>query len=425
MQIEIKELPKSEVQLTISLTPEELAKYEEMATRRISEQVDIPGFRKGQAPKAFVISHVGNDKFFEETLNFALPHSLYRAIQEKKLAVISRPQIKLVSESPLKYEARAALMPAIKLKEADKIKIPDEPVTVTDEELGQVIYEMRKYRAKYKPLVRTVQKGDRVEIDFQGYDEAGVALDKTKSMNHPLFVGEGSLVAGFEDELVGMKPGEKKKFKIKFPKDFHHELLRSKKVEFEVEMKKAEEPILPELNEEFVSDIMGQKKTPDEFRTAVKADLHNRKVLEARRIRENALLEKLLREAKFDVPPLLTEEEAYYMLEDLKRELVHRGLKFETYLEQAKKDEAGLLKEYMPEAEKRVRIRLILNYLFRTLNIAVAEEEIKSAGTKLLERMPEKERVKLQEQLDKKGELYLRLQNNLMLEKLFVRFLGK
>lgn len=425
MQTEIKELPKSEVQVTITLTPEELAKYEEMAVRRISEQVDIPGFRKGQAPKAFVISHVGTDKFFEETLNFALPHSFYQAVQEKKLAVISRPQIKLISKSPLKYEARAALMPEIKLKEADKIKIPEEPVAVTDEELEQVIYEMRKYRAKYKLLERAVQKGDRVEIDFQGYDEAGAALDKTKSVNHPLFVGEESLVAGFEDELIGMKPGEKKKFKIKFPKDFHHEPLRSKKVEFEVEIKKAEEPILPELNEEFVSDIMGQKKTPDEFRTAVKTDLHNRKVLEARRMRENALLEKLLHEAKFDVPSLLIEEESYYMLEDLRRELGHRNLKFETYLQQAKKDEKGLLKEYTPEAEKRVRIRLILNYLFRTLNISATEEEIKAAGIKLLESIPEKERAKLQEQLDKKGELYLRLQNNLMLEKLFVRFLGK
>lgn len=424
VQVEVKNLPKSEMLITVEVPPELLEKYEQQAAARVSEKIDVPGFRRGQAPKAFIIAQIGAEGFFQETLNVALPQSYFEAVKMKNIAVISRPDVKILSKSPLKYEARVALMPEVTVKGFDNIKIPEEPIAVTDKEIDEVVEEMRKYRATYKPLEREIRKGDRLEIDFQGYDEAGAALDKTKSTSHPLFVGEGSLVEGFEDQLLGMKTGEKKKFPIKFPKDFHHEPLRAKMVHFETEVKRAEEPILPEINEDFVGQIMGEKKSVPEFREVLKVDLHRRKAVEARRGRENALLEKLLKEAKLDVPPILVEEEVDYMILDLQKELEGRGLKFETYVEKLKKEKRDLRKEYEPEAEKRIRIRLILNYLFRELKIDVTDEEMQKAGQALLARTPEADQPKLKEQLEKKGDVHLRLRNNLMLEKLFVKYLG-
>ena len=283
---------------------------------------------------------------------------------------------------------------------------------------------MRKYRATFEPLERDIKKGDRVEIDFQGFDEGGAPLDKTKSSNHPLFVGDGSLVPGFEEELIGMKAGAKKKFPVKFPKDFQYEPLRAKTVHFEVEIKRAEEAILPELDEKFVEQVMGEKKTVSEFREAIKTDMHRRKTVDLRRDRENSLLEKLLKEAKFDLPPLLIEEEIDYMIEDLKRELEGKGLKFETYMEKMKNEKRDVRKEYAPEAEKRIRIRLIINFLFRTLAIDVTDEEMKAATERLVATSPENEKQRILENLANRGEMYLRLRNNLMLEKLFVNFLG-
>lgn len=423
MQIEVKQLPKSEMLLIIEVPAETLVKYEDEAAKRVSEQVEIPGYRKGQAPKAFVIAQIGADAFFREVLNVALPRTYFEAVKAKNLQVVSRPDIKIVSKSPLKYEARIGIMPDVKLKGWEKIKLSAKPTEITEKEIDEVIYEMQKYRASYKPLEREVRKGDRVEIDFQGFDEGGAALDKTKSTNHPLFVGEGTLVPGFEEELVGMKVGAKKKFPIKFPKDFHHEPLKAKTVHFEVEMKRAEEAILPQLNEEFVEKIMGKKATVSAFRDELSIDLKRRKEIEARRQRENELLEKFLKEAKLDVPPVLVEEEVDYMMQDLKREIEGRGLKFETYLEKLKGEKRDIQKEFAPEAEKRVKIRLILNFLFKEAKIDVTEEEINSAAQRLVAATPEAEKARLSEQLKSRGEVYLRLKNNLMLEKLFARFL--
>lgn len=423
MQIEIKPLPKSELLLIIEVPAELLIKYEDEAARQISEHVEVPGYRKGQAPKAFVIAQIGADAFFREVLNIALPRSYFEAVKEKNLQVVSRPDIKILSKSPLKYEARVGIMPEIKLKGWEKIKLTAKPTEITEKEIDEVVYEMQKYRATYKPLEREVKKGDRVEIDFQGFDEGGALLEKTKSANHPLFVGEGTLIPGFEEELVGMKAGGKKKFPVKFPKDFHHEPLKGKMVHFEVEMKRAEETILPELNEEFVEKIMGEKKTVPAFREALKTDLKRRKEIESRKQRENELLEKFLKEAKLDAPPVLIEEEVDYMIADLKKEIEGRGLKFETYMEKMKGEKRDMKKEFEPEAEKRVRVRLILNFLFKEAKIDVTEEEINTAAQRLAAVTPEADRARLTEQLKARGEVYLRLKNNLMLEKLFARFL--
>lgn len=425
MKFSSKLLPKSELLLTIEISQEELETYENETVRRVSQQVEIPGFRPGQAPKAFVISRLGSDAFFQEVLKRALPASFEQAVKEKKLHVISRPEIKITSRSPLTYEARVALLPEITLKDIEKIKIPQEPIQITEKEIDEVIQEMCKYRATYKPLERRIKKGDRVEIDFQGFDEGGAPLDKTKSVNHPLFVGEGSLVPGFEDQLLGMKQGEKKKFSLGFPKDFHYEFLKGKTVYFETEIKRAEEPILPDLTEAFVESVLGAKKTVLEFREAVKTDIAKQKQLESRRSRENALLEKLLREAKLEVPPLLIEEEIDYMIADLRRDLENRGLKFETYLEKLKQEKKDLRVEYRSEAEKKIRVRLILNFLFRIFSISVTDEEMSAASEKLLLAYAESERPKIQEQIQNRGEAFFRLKNNLMLEKLFSIFLDK
>lgn len=423
MKIDIKQLPKSEIQVTVELSQEELEKYENAASAHISEKVEIPGFRKGQAPKAFVMAQIGAEAFFQEVLQVALPRSYFDAVKEKNLQVISRPDINLISKSPLKYEARVGVMPEIIFKGYEKIKVPMGQITVTDKEIDEVVNEMRKFRATYTPIARPIKKGDRIEIDFQGFDEGGAALDKTKSKSHPLFVGEGTLVQGFEDQLLGMKVGEKKKFPVKFPSDYGHEPFRNKTVHFEAELKKAEEPKLPELNEDLVEQLMGEKKTVAQMKESIKADMHRRKEVDSRRKRENELLEKFLKEAKLEVPPVLIEEEVDYMISDLKYEIENRGLKFETYLEKMKKENRDLHKEYHPEAEKRIKIRLILNFLFRELGISVNDEEIGRASAALMERTPEGQRAELKKQLEQKGEVYVRLKNNLMLEKLFAKFL--
>lgn len=424
MNISTKQLPKSEILITVEIEPQELEKYEAEATKRISESVDIAGFRRGQAPKAFVIAQVGNDAFFQEVLNAALPRTYLEVIQKDNLHVISRPEIKIINKAPLKYEARVALSPEIKFKGYEKIKIAEKPAEITDKEIDEVVMEMRKYKAGYKPLDREIRHGDKVEIDFEGFDESGAVLPKTKSQNHPLFVGGGTLVKGFEDQLVGMKTGEKKKFPILFPKNYHHEPLKGKTVHFEVTIRRAEEAILPDIDEKFISEILGQQKTVDEFHETVKSDIRRRKAADIKRQRENELLEKFLEEAKFEISQLLIDEETEFMVDDLKRELSHRGVSFENYVKKLQEEKRDLRQEYAKEASKRISIRLILNYLFKEMDIQVSDDEMNAAISALLGQTPEEEREQLKKELESKRELYLRLKNNIMLEKLFQKFLG-
>jgi trigger factor len=268
-----------------------------------------------------------------------------------------------------------------------------------------------------------VKKGDRVEIDFQGFDDGGAPMDKTSSKNHPLFVGEGNLVEGFEENLVGMKIGEKKKFPVKFPKTYHYEPLKEKTVHFEVEMKKGEEAILPELTEEFIAQLMGEKKTLPEFKDALKADIKRRKEVEHRQERENKLLERFLKDAELEVPPILIAEETEYMMEDLAKDLERRKVTFADYLKQTKKKEEDLKKQFEPEAEKRVKVRLILNFLFREMKIDVTDAELDEAKNLLAAQYPDQEKAKVDADFKAKGNMYLRIKNNLMLEKLFKKFL--
>lgn len=415
----------SQVLLTIEVPQEELEKYENEATTRISQKVSVPGFRKGQAPKYLIISQVGPEAFQEEVINLALTHTYFKAVQEHKVEAISRPQIKLLSPSPLKYEARVAVMSEVTVEGLDKLVIKKEETPVTDKDIDEVINEMRKYHATFKPLDRAVSKGDKLEIDFQGYDEGGALLDATRSSNHPLFVGEGSLIPGFEDQLIGMKVGEQKKFPITFPKDYHHEPFRLKKVNFEVTIKKGEETQLPELNEVFVEKITSKKASPDEFKKLIRGDLEARKQSEDYKRRENALIEKFLELGKLDVPPVLVEEEVSYMLDELRNDIEGRGMKFETFLEEMKKKKKNIDEEYKPEALKRVKIRLILNHLFRHLKITTEEAEMEKAAEALLDRAPAETRGRVEAELKAKKGVYLKLQNNLMLEKLFRHFLEK
>ena len=168
---------------------------------------------------------------------------------------------------------------------------------------------------------------------------------------------------------------------------------------------------------------MGAKKTVPEFRQALSADMKARKIIEERKARENELLETFLKQAKFDVPPILIEEEVDFMMEDFKRQIEQRGLKFDTYMKKMEEEKRDVRSEFVPESEKRVRVRLILHYLFKTFSIDITDAEVDEAAKRLLEATPESQRQKISQQLEQRGEIQGRLKNNLMLEKLFAKFL--
>lgn len=423
MKVTVEKLPKNQLKLHVEVPPEKMHEFRERACKDLSHEIKIPGFRAGHVPPNVMEQHIGKETLKRQTLEYALPYTYSEAIQHEKIEPVTRPKIHVVSEEPLVYEATVATLPEVKIKDCKDIKISRKEPKVTIEEVEEVLKDLRKSRASYKSIDRKSQKGDRLEIDFEGFDEGGAALEKTRSKNHPLILGEGTLVKDFEDELVGLEQNDKKEFDIRFPKDYSYKPFQDKKVHFKVEVKKLEEVILPEITPELIENVTGMKQSLDDLKTLVGKNILARKQQEEDQRRENELLEELLKMSKVEVPELLLEEEIDYMVEDLKRDLTNKKISYEKFMEQTKKKEENIRKEYEKEAEKRIKLRLILQYLFKEEHLEVSEEELKREIEVSLRVYPEEEQKKIRQEYETNKNLGLRLKNHMLLNKLFKKFL--
>ncbi len=424
MNISVKPLPRSEVKLVITLSAEQMQKFKHQAVQEIARQVKIPGFRPGNAPYDVLIQHVNESAIIGHSIDLALPKTYGEAILKENIQAVSRPKIKIIKDDPLEYEAVVAVYPEVKISGYDKLKIPYAELKVEEQEITEVLSGIQKRKATYQKVDRQAQKADRVEIDFEGFDEGGASLENTKSKNHPLIIGEGSLVKGFEDELIGMKAGEKKTFTVTFPKDYFHKPFQDKKVEFRVEMKQVQEVVLPEWNSEFIKSLLGEEKTLDELKTITRENLERDKQYQQKVHRENEFLEKIIGLTQVEVPEALIEEEIDGIIDEFKNELSERGIQLEKYLEQTKKELKDLRADRRKEAEKRLTLRFGLQQIFKQENIDATPEDLGKEIDHMVKLYPDNEHTKIRREYEA-DYLRVRLANKLKMDKLFERFLEK
>lgn len=423
MQIKVEKLPKSEVKIIIEVSEEEMKRHRDKACEKISHEVKIKGFRPGHIPTHVLEQHVGKEIIKAQTLEIAIPLTYAEAVRSEKIEVVFRPEIKIISEEPLKYEAKVAVMPDTVVKDYDKIKVKKVDDTPDKKEIEEAVSYMKKSLAEHKDITRPLKKGDRAEIDFEGFDEKGVSLENTKSKNHPLVLGEKTLIKEFEEELAGLKQGDKKEFTITFPKPYHAASLEGKKVKFKVEVKKTQEVIIPEVDENFVEKVTGKKMSVKEFEEDIAKNIRARKKEESKMKEENEFLEKILENTKTEVPDALIEEEIQFMLEDVKKDMGNRGIKFEEFLAQTKMTEEKLKEKYRKEAEKRIKLRLALNYIFRTEKFDVTDKDVEAEIERVVKYYPETEKEKVREMYKHDRNLVMQMKNRILLKKLFDKFL--
>ncbi|MFH1720075.1 MAG: trigger factor [Patescibacteria group bacterium] len=423
MQITVEKLQKSEVKIIIEVSKEEMAKYKEKAVEQISKDVKIKGFRPGHAPLHVLEEKVGKEVIKAQTLEIVLPLTYAEAVQKEKVEVISRPKINIISEDPFKYEATVAVLPEVKVKDYDKIKVKKLDDKPDSKEVDEAIEYMKKSFTEFKDVQRPLKKGDKADIDFEGFDEKGVSLENTKSKNHPVILGEKTLIREFEDQLVGLKKNDEKELTVKFPKPYHAPSLEGKKIKFKVKVHKTQEVHIPELDEVLIERITGKKMSVKEFKKDVSQNIGFRKKEENKMKYENQFLEKVLENTKVEVPDALVEEEATYMLEDFKRDLAQKGADLGQFMEQTKMDEDRIKEKYKKEAGKRVKIRLALNYIFRTEKFDVTDKEVKAEIEKTLRHYPVVERKRIQEMYKTDRNLMVQIKNRILLQKLFDKFL--
>ena len=423
MDYKIKKLPKSEVEIEITVSEEDIEKYYKKACENLSKEVNIKGFRPGHIPQEILEANLDKKYIMAHAQEMAIQRSYADAVIKEKIQVVSRPKIEIKSETPFSYVAVVAVLPEVEIKDHKSIKVKREKVEVTEKDIQEVMEDLTKYSTTYKDTEEKAKKGDRVEVEFEGFDEEGKAVENTKSSNHPVIIGENSLIPGFEDELIGLAKGEKKEFDLIFPKDYPKKDFQGKKVKFKVEIKRIENPITPEINEEFIEKMTGKKGSMEDFKKDIERNVQDRKEKEAKQKTEGEYLEELLKRTKVEIPAALIEEEVEFMIQDIADDMTSKGIEFEKYLEKTKIKIEDLKEKYTPEAEKRVKMRLALQQLIKEEEAAPTEEEIQAEFEKVKSFYPEKEAAQIAEDFEK-GELKNQIINRLAIRKLFDKVLG-
>lgn len=400
-------------------------KYLEKAAKQISQMVKIPGFRPGHAPLDVLKKHVREEAFDGHLVDIAVPETYGEAVQKEQVKAISRPKITVLQQNPLKYEAVVAVYPEVKVSGYEKVKIDKKEAKVEAKEIEEVLAEIQKHRATSKDVERAAQKSDRVEIDFQGFDEGGAPLENTDSKNHPLVIGEGSLVPGFEDALIGMNKGETKEFTVTFPNDYFHKPFQGKNVKFKATMNRVQEPILPEWTPEFIKQVVGEEKTLDEVKKTIEKNLQDEKSHAETVRRENKFLEHVVESTKVDVPESLIEEEVDGMIDEFKNELEGKGITLEQFLAQTQKELKDLREERKKEATKRLTLRFGLQQIFEQDKIEVTADDMKNELEHVIGLYPANEQAKMRKEYTEGSYLMRRLENKLKMDKLFEKYIGK
>ena len=422
MDYKIKKLPKSLVEITVTITAEEMPKYVKKATEEIAKDIEIKGFRKGHVPPHILDQHIDKKFITAHAEELAVRETYSEVATKEGLYVVTRPEVKIEKEDPLTYVATVAVMPEVEIKDHKSIKVKKEKIEVSPKEVEEVIDDLKKHNTIFRDAEKEIKKGDRAEIDFEGFDEEGKSVENTKSTNHPLIVGEGTLIPGFEENLIGLKKEDKKEFDIVFPEDYHKKDFQKKKMKFKIEVKRVEEPIAPELDEALIEKATGKKHSVDEFKKELELNIRNKKEDEAKVKQENEYIEKVIKAMEAEIPEAMITEEAHFMMDEIKEEVQSKGIEFHKFLEQAKTSEEDILKKYTPEAEKRVKIRLALQFLLKAEEIKVSDEDLQAELDKIKAMYPEAEHKKIEGDFAS-GRLSTQIANRMAIRKLFEKVL--
>ncbi len=425
MSAKVKILPKSEIEISIEIDPKILESARAEAVKRFQKEVKIDGFRPGGAPVEKVIEKVGERNVAIETNDIAVKLSYVEAVKAEKLQVVSHPKIEIQSDSPLKFVARVAVLPEVKVGDWRKIKLKKEEAKVEPAEIEAVVKNILKGSATATEMKnRPARKGDRVEIDFAGSTPDGVPLDGTQSKNHPLVLGEGNFIPGFEEGVAGMSIDEEKDHSVKFPENYHAKHLAGKEVKFKLKLRKIEELAEPELNDEFAKKVSGgQKNSWSEVEADIAEHLKSQKNSTAQQKLEADLVAELLKIATVEVPEILIDEEVEWMTKDLKNRLESGGMEWAKYLESLKKTEEELRKEMRVEGGKRVQVRLILDKLVAEEKPELDEKEVDAAVEKEAGRHPESQKKEVCESFAVGTPNRIRLQHQLKIIKLIANLI--
>jgi len=379
MKSTVKNLSDTKVEVTIALEPSDLEAAEQVALKKLARDLKVPGFRKGKVPLSVAEKHVNPNTLQEQTLDNALSKAVAEAFLSNNLQALERPAVevkKFVPGQELEFTAEATIVPKVKLGNYKKLKAKREGVKVEAKDVNEIIERMQENLQDKKEVKREAKLGDEAVIDFVGKKD-GVKFDGGEAKDYALKLGAGQFIPGFEEGVVGHKPGDKFDLNLEFPKDYHAKELAGEKVVFEVKLNKLHELKLPEVNDEFAAKC-GPFTSVKELKDDIKREITTQKEREADEKLKDALVGELAESSKVPLPEILVEDQMRSIEQDMTQNLAYQGMTIDNYLSaQGFKDkEDWQAKEVRPAAEKRVKAGLVLAELSKELGVDVSHEEL-------------------------------------------------
>ena len=412
MSLQVEKLEKNMAKLTIEVPAEEFDAAIKNAYNKNKNKFSIPGFRKGKAPLAMLEKMYGAGIFYEDAANEVIDASYPKAAEESKEEIVSTPEIKVTQIEKGKafiYEATVALKPEVTLGEYKGVEVKKAEAVVTDEDVENELTAARKKNGRLIDVGDgTIEDGDNTIIDFTGYID-DKTFDGGAGTDYPLVIGSHSFIEGFEDQLIGKKKGETCDVNVTFPAEYHADELAGKPAKFVVTIKEVKRNELPELNDEFASEV-SDFDTLDEYKADIRKKLQEKKEQDAKVENENNVIEKVVENAQMELPQPMVDTQAREMVENYARRLQSQGLNINDYMKYTGMTPEKLMEQMRPEAEKRIKTRLVLEKVVEVENVEVSDEKLdeqineiaasyKLEGAKLKEMMGEREKEQIREDL--------------------------
>ncbi len=382
-----EKLEKSVVALTMEISAAEFEKAKNQAFKKAGRNIQVPGFRKGKAPRMLIEKMYG-DVFFEDALNIVYPDAMEKAVEESGIKPVGPADVELGEGAPeggVVLIAKVPVEPEVTLGEYKGLAAEKASVSVPAKEVKEELERMAKRMARVENVERKAKKGDTVTIDFEGFID-GVPFDGGKGENHDLELGSGSFIPGFEDQLIGCKPGDEKDVEVTFPEEYHAEELKGKPAVFKCTVHAVKQTILPEMDDEFAKDVSETAETIDDLKKEITENLTKSKTDAADREFEEKLLDQVLEGMQAEIPQVMFDSEADVILNDFGYRLQMQGISLDQYVRMQGMDLPSFRKVFLPQAERQVKVRLALRKIVELESIEVSEEDLNAEYAKLAER---------------------------------------
>lgn len=387
MSLQVEKLEKNMAKLTVEVPAEQFGEALKASFNKNKNKFNIPGFRKGKAPQAMVEKMYGPEVLFEDAIDIVLDQTYSQAAEESGLDIVSRPEIGIEQIEKGKafiYTATVAVKPEVTLGEYKGVEVEKANAEVTDEDVEA---ELKKVQDQNSRMVtvegRPVADGDNTVIDFEGFVD-GVGFEGGKAEDYPLTIGSHSFIDTFEEQLIGKNAGEEVEVNVTFPENYHEASLAGKPALFKVTVKEIKAKELPELDDEFASEV-SEFETLDEYKADIRSKLTETKQKQAATENEDKVVEKVVAGATMEIPDAMVDEQVRNMINDMARRMQSQGITLEQYMQFTGMTMEKLEEQTKPQAVKRIQTRLVLEAVAKAENIVPSDEAVEDEFKRMAE----------------------------------------